>query len=73
MQILEYLHQHSLLLVTLCGLLGLVVGSFLNVLVHRLPRMLERDWRQQALEFLHPEQEQPVSYTHLTLPTKRIV
>ena len=27
---------------------GLCVGSFLNVLVHRLPLMLERQWRQEA-------------------------
>ena len=27
------------------GLLGLCVGSFLNVVVHRLPRMLERQWQ----------------------------
>jgi leader peptidase (prepilin peptidase) / N-methyltransferase len=26
------------------GLLGLCIGSFLNVVVHRLPRMMERDW-----------------------------
>jgi leader peptidase (prepilin peptidase)/N-methyltransferase len=26
------------------GLLGLIVGSFLNVVVHRLPQMLERQW-----------------------------
>ena len=26
------------------GLLGLMVGSFLNVVVHRLPRMMERQW-----------------------------
>ena len=29
---------------------GLCVGSFLNVVVHRLPRMLERDWRAQCAE-----------------------
>jgi leader peptidase (prepilin peptidase)/N-methyltransferase len=29
-----------------------VVGSFLNVLVWRLPKMLERDWRQQAQDVL---------------------
>ncbi|GIX22721.1 MAG: type 4 prepilin-like proteins leader peptide-processing enzyme [Gammaproteobacteria bacterium] len=33
------------LLWTAAVLLGLVVGSFLNVVVHRLPRMLERRWR----------------------------
>lgn len=31
-------------------LLGLLVGSFLNVVIHRLPRMLERDWREQCAE-----------------------
>ncbi|MEN9892584.1 MAG: hypothetical protein RLY78_2879 [Pseudomonadota bacterium] len=33
----------AVLLPTL-AVLGLLVGSFLNVVVHRLPRMLERDW-----------------------------
>ena len=36
--------------------LGLLVGSFLNVVIHRLPKMMEADWRQQCVEFLHPEQ-----------------
>ena len=31
-------------------LFGLVVGSFLNVVIHRLPLMLERQWRAQAAE-----------------------
>ena len=33
-------------------MLGLLVGSFLNVVIHRLPIMLERDWKAQCLEFL---------------------
>jgi leader peptidase (prepilin peptidase)/N-methyltransferase len=33
-------------------LLGLMVGSFLNVVVHRLPVMLRRDWRSQSAEIL---------------------
>src|SRR5882762_6015958 len=32
--------------------LGLVVGSFLNVVIYRLPIMLEREWRAHAAEFL---------------------
>ena len=35
--------------------LGLVVGSFLNVVIYRLPVMLERQWRQQAEAFLEIE------------------
>lgn len=31
-------------------LLGLVVGSFLNVVIHRLPLMMEREWRAQCAE-----------------------
>jgi len=30
--------------------LGLLVGSFLNVVIHRLPRMLDREWRAQCAE-----------------------
>ena len=32
--------------------LGLVIGSFLNVVIYRLPIMLERDWRSQATDLL---------------------
>ena len=34
----------------LCGILGLLVGSFLNVVIHRLPKMMERDWHYQCAE-----------------------
>ena len=39
---------------------GLCVGSFLNVVVHRLPKMLERDWKAQCAE-MHgePPAEEP--------------
>ena len=33
-----------------CGILGLLVGSFLNVVIHRLPRMMEHDWQNQCAE-----------------------
>lgn len=32
------------------GVLGLIVGSFLNVVIHRLPIMMERDWAAQCAE-----------------------
>ncbi|MGC9163279.1 MAG: prepilin peptidase [Thiomonas sp.] len=37
------------------GLLGLVVGSFLNVVIHRLPLMMERQWQADAHATLHPD------------------
>nr|WP_317706745.1 A24 family peptidase [Methylomarinovum caldicuralii] len=40
--------------------LGLLVGSFLNVVIHRLPVMLERRWRQECRAFLGL-QEEPVT------------
>ncbi|XAH22556.1 A24 family peptidase [Xylophilus sp. GW821-FHT01B05] len=32
----------------LAGLLGLLIGSFLNVVIHRLPRMMERQWAEEC-------------------------
>jgi leader peptidase (prepilin peptidase)/N-methyltransferase len=32
------------------GLLGLCIGSFLNVVIHRLPKMMEREWQAQCAE-----------------------
>src|SRR5690606_15867763 len=53
----------------LCALLGLIVGSFLNVVIHRLPRMMEQDWKRQAEEILHPDAVQPDRPTYnLILP-----
>jgi leader peptidase (prepilin peptidase)/N-methyltransferase len=37
-------------LLTLSTLLGLCVGSFLNVVIHRLPKMMEREWHAQCAE-----------------------
>ncbi len=31
--------------------MGLLVGSFLNVVIHRLPKMMEHEWRTQCAEF----------------------
>ncbi len=39
--------------------LGLLVGSFLNVVISRLPRMLERQWREDSLVFLATDSATP--------------
>ena len=38
------------LFVAIAAMLGLLVGSFLNVVIHRLPRMMENEWRAQCGE-----------------------
>ena len=46
---------------TFAGLAGLVVGSFLNVVAHRLPIMMERAWRRQCAELARePAASMPV-------------
>jgi leader peptidase (prepilin peptidase) / N-methyltransferase len=57
-------------------LLGLLVGSFLNVVIYRLPVMLEREWRQQCQELLaHDNQatsgEAPQEVFNLLQPRSR--
>jgi len=57
MDLIELLASSPGLFVILAALLGLIVGSFLNVVIHRLPLMMEREWRTQCAELL----EQPAS------------
>ncbi len=49
---LNTLQQSPTLLIALIFLLGLMVGSFLNVVIYRLPVMMQRDWRRECLEYL---------------------
>jgi leader peptidase (prepilin peptidase)/N-methyltransferase len=37
-------------LLFMCVVVGLLVGSFLNVVIHRLPKMMERDWEAQCAD-----------------------
>ena len=46
------LTRHPVLLAAIASGFGLLVGSFLNVVIHRLPRMMEREWRDQAATVL---------------------
>lgn len=45
------------------SLLGLIVGSFLNVVIHRLPKMMDSDWRSQCLSFLEMEKPEHKRYS----------
>lgn len=49
--------------------LGLAIGSFLNVVIHRLPIMLERGWRRECETFLNVEPSAaPAPRFNLILP-----
>ncbi|HSV18680.1 MAG TPA: A24 family peptidase [Casimicrobiaceae bacterium] len=52
----------------LAFVVGLCVGSFLNVVVHRLPRMLERDWRAQCAELAGAAAAAPEPPYNLVVP-----
>lgn len=54
---------------TAVALFSLCVGSFLNVVIYRLPVMMERDWRQQCHEFL--ETKAPAEDEHAGLSLAR--
>ena len=48
--------------------LGLVVGSFLNVVIYRLPLMMETRWRKDCCELLEVQQEQEAPRLTLATP-----
>ncbi|MDQ5882466.1 MAG: leader peptidase (prepilin peptidase) / N-methyltransferase [Pseudomonadota bacterium] len=52
------------------GVFGLLVGSFLNVVIHRLPKMMERDWHCQCAE-LRGEDIAPAEPLTLATPRSR--
>jgi leader peptidase (prepilin peptidase) / N-methyltransferase len=55
MSVFAVLAASPSLFIGACLVLGLAVGSFLNVVIYRLPLMLERQWRAQCAEFSHPD------------------
>ena len=55
--ILEVLNQQLWFLLACLVLFGLVVGSFLNVVIYRLPLMMESRWRRDCCELLEVEKE----------------
>ncbi|MBO3276738.1 prepilin peptidase [Pseudomonas schmalbachii] len=68
MPIFELLASHALAFVLCAALFGLCVGSFLNVVIHRLPRMMELDWQQQAREALSLPNTEARPVYNLVLP-----
>ncbi len=70
MSLLQAFQSTPWLFSTGCVLLGLVVGSFLNVVIHRLPKMMERGWRAECAE-LAGEAAAPAEPFNLVVPRSR--
>lgn len=67
MSLTALLGADPLLFAIVCGVLGLVVGSFLNVVIHRLPKIMERDWAAQCAA-LNGDTAPPASPYNLMVP-----
>lgn len=52
MNVVELLNTSPVWLAAAVFIFSLLVGSFLNVVIHRLPLMMQHDWQQQAHEIL---------------------
>jgi leader peptidase (prepilin peptidase)/N-methyltransferase len=62
--------QPALYLATLF-VVGAVVGSFLNVVIYRLPVMMQREWRHDCLEFLEQPADTGIEKFNLSTPRSR--
>jgi len=60
MTLFSLLQSSPTLLLSVCFVLGLFVGSFLNVVVYRLPLMMQATWRRECKEFLQQDSEETV-------------
>ena len=70
MALIDALQSSAAWLWVSAGLLGLCVGSFLNVVIHRLPIMMERQWRRECAE-LHGEEPPVFERLDLMFPPSR--
>ena len=59
MNYVQLLANNTLLLILYTGVLGLLVGSFLNVVIVRLPVMLERQWKHDCQALLNKQPSKP--------------
>jgi len=72
MPIAEFLSLNPTAWIICAGVFGLAVGSFLNVVIYRLPVMLERDWRAQCTELLNASGESaPTEKFNLATPRSK--
>ena len=70
-ELLTLLADHTVAFTVLSFIFAAIVGSFLNVVIHRIPVMLKREWQQECnhyLEEYHPERYKALGATELNKP-----
>nr|SPS04835.1 Type 4 prepilin-like proteins leader peptide-processing enzyme [Includes: Leader peptidase; N-methyltransferase] [Candidatus Nitrotoga fabula] len=68
-ELTETLQTFPILFIALCGITGLLAGSFLNVVIHRLPKMLEQEWLVQHHEYSGKKTDYLSPYNLLVPPS----
>ena len=63
MLFIQLLQENMTLALVVFGLLGLCVGSFLNVVIHRTPLMMVAAWRQECSQFMAEQADMPPEHT----------
>ena len=62
----------SPLVYTITFIFGLLIGSFLNVVIYRIPQQLESSWRRDSLDFLGMEPDkEPAEAPNIVVPASR--
>jgi leader peptidase (prepilin peptidase)/N-methyltransferase len=70
--VLELFQDQEGVFLAVVGVFGLMVGSFLNVVIHRLPIMMERTWKRECRDFLGLEAAgEPLEAFNLVVPRSR--
>ena len=64
-ELFQLFKSEPLVFAIACGILGLLVGSFLNVVIHRLPKIMEREWQKQCAELSGKASEDSPKYNLL--------
>ena len=67
-ELITYLINTPIALYIAVGIFSLCIGSFLNVVIYRTPKMMEQEWRTDCQLFLHPDQPF-IDETKITLST----
>jgi len=70
-QLIYTFEQYPALYLGTLFVFGSLVGSFLNVVIYRLPLMMQREWRNDCLEFLEQPAAEEEARFNLAVPRSR--